>query len=334
MAGIVRFRRYRPLLLLAVITVVVFIHFTSFKDTSTAFSVDRLKSHTGWDSSSETGLDQKPVGEQKQESPPVVPIPPIEKPSPKSRTRQTAAKSKALGPTKSPANASVSPKSTAREVATPTIPSVKHHHHSTETTKAIPAAEDDRWIRSPEHFPVPSESIIPLPTPHSGRIPQIQASFGTESETKRKVRLERLEAVKNAFKRSWNGYKKYAWGHDELMPVTKYFKDPFGGWGATLVDSLDTLWIMGMENEFVEAVDEVAKIDFTTTPMASIPVFETVIRYLGGLIAAYDVSGAKHEILLTKAIELGDMIYGAFDTPNRMPVLYWGFRPYVVNYSL
>ncbi|CAZ82658.1 unnamed protein product [Tuber melanosporum] len=325
MAGIVRFRRYRPLLLLAVITVVVFVHFTSFKDTSAAFPVDRLKSHTG--SSSETKLDQRPVGEKRPKPPPIVPIPPIDKPSPKPHTKQPATKSGALGPSKSPATASVSPKSTLKEVAIPTVPSVKHHDHSTETSGAVPAAGGDRWVKLPEHFPVPSESIIPLPTPQPEKIPQIQASFGTESETKRKVRLERLEAVRDAFKRSWSGYKKYAWGHDELMPVSKYFKDPFGGWGATLVDSLDTLWIMGMENEFMEAVDEVAKIDFTTTPMASIPVFETVIRYLGGLIAAYDVSGAKHEILLTKAIELGDMIYGAFDTPNRMPVLHWGFRP-------
>lgn len=231
-------------------------------------------------------------------------------------------------------NDSVPPKPTVKEFAAPTIPSIKHHDHSTETAKAILATEDDRWVKSLEHFPVPSESIIPLPTPRTERIPQIQASFGTESETKRKVRIERLEAVKDAFKRSWSGYKKYAWGHDELMPVSKYFKDPFGGWGATLVDSLDTLWIMGMEDEFMEAIDEVANIDFTTTPMASIPVFETVIRYLGGLIAAYDVSGAKHQILLTKAIELGDMIYGAFDTPNRMPVLHWGFRPYVIHCSL
>ncbi|RPA98893.1 seven-hairpin glycosidase [Choiromyces venosus 120613-1] len=328
MAGIVRFRRYRPLLLLAVITVVVFIHFTSFKDNSAAFSVDRLKSHTGWDSSSETELGQKPVGEQKPKPPPVVPIPPIEEPSPKPRPQQATTKSKALEPSKSPVNApvnaSVSSKSTTKKAPTPTVPS-EHHDHSTETAKAAPT--EDRWIKSTEHFPVPSESIIPLPTPQSEKIPQIQASFATESETKRKVRLDRLEAVKDAFKHSWSGYKKYAWGHDEVMPVSKYFNDPFGGWGATLVDSLDTLWIMGMEKEFMEAVEEVAKIDFAATPMASIPVFETVIRYLGGLIAAYDVSGAKHKILLTKAIELGDMIYGAFDTPNRMPVLHWGFRP-------
>ncbi|PWW74909.1 Glycoside Hydrolase Family 47 protein [Tuber magnatum] len=328
MAGIVRFRRYRPFLLLAVITVVVFIHFTSFKDTSAAFPVDRPKSHPGLDSSSEKKLDKKPVGEPKPKPPPVVPIPPIEKPSPKPHhTQQAAAGSGAPRPSKSPANASVSPKSSVKEFAAPTLPSVKHHDHGTGTAKPIPATESDRWIKSPQHFPVPSESIIPLPAPQSEKIPQIQASFGTESETKRMVRLERLEAVKDAFKRSWSGYKEYAWGHDELMPVSKYFKDPFGGWGATLVDSLDTLWIMGMEDEFMEAVDEVANIDFTTTPMASIPVFETVIRYLGGLIAAYDVSGAKHQILLTKAIELGDVIYGAFDTPNRMPVLHWGFRP-------
>lgn len=68
--------------------------------------------------------------------------------------------------------------------------------------------------------------------------------------------------------------------------------------------------------EFEEAVKAVGKLDFTTSPRADIPMFETTIRYLGGLVAAYDVSGKKHKILLDKATELGDILMGAFDTPN------------------
>ena len=105
------------------------------------------------------------------------------------------------------------------------------------------------------------------------------------------------------------------------------FRDPFAGWGATLVDALDTLWIMGMKDEFSGAVEEVSKIDFTTSFRSDIPLFETVIRYLGGLIGAYDVSGQKHTVLLDKAVELAEILMGAFDTPNRMPVTYYQWDP-------
>jgi len=88
---------------------------------------------------------------------------------------------------------------------------------------------------------------------------------------------------------------------------------------ATLVDSLDTLWIMGLRDEFDEAVAAVAEIDFGRVSSSEhINIFETNIRYLGGLLAAYDLS--KRGILLSKAIELGELIYGGFNTPNRMPV--------------
>ena len=49
-----------------------------------------------------------------------------------------------------------------------------------------------------------------------------------------------------AFQHSWSGYKKYAWGHDELRPVSQRFDDPFE-LGLTIVDSLDTAIIMGLE---------------------------------------------------------------------------------------
>lgn len=48
-----------------------------------------------------------------------------------------------------------------------------------------------------------------------------------------------------AFKHSWAGYKKYAWGHDNVKPISKGYHDWFN-LGLTIVDSLDTLYIMGL----------------------------------------------------------------------------------------
>jgi len=52
-------------------------------------------------------------------------------------------------------------------------------------------------------------------------------------------------------------------------------------------------------------------------------VFETTIRYLGGFLTAYDLSGGIYPGILQKAYDLGEMLYVAFDTPNRMPVPRW-----------
>ncbi|KAF2805853.1 class I alpha-mannosidase [Mytilinidion resinicola] len=105
---------------------------------------------------------------------------------------------------------------------------------------------------------------------------------------------------------------------DEYKPISNEGKDNWGGWAATLIDTLDTLWIMGLEDEFREAVDAVAKIDFGNCTEVNISVFETTIRYLGGLIGAYDLSG--EDVLLQQAIQVGEMLLRAFDTPNGMPV--------------
>jgi hypothetical protein len=114
--------------------------------------------------------------------------------------------------------------------------------------------------------------------------------------------------------------------HDEVTPLTGKYKDPFGGWAATLIDSLDTLWIMGMKKEFEKAALATKDIDFSRSPATTINVFETTIRYLGGLLAAFEVSNRKYPILLGKAVELGDFLMKAFDTPNRMPITRWEWK--------
>ncbi|KAH7085551.1 glycosyl hydrolase family 47-domain-containing protein [Paraphoma chrysanthemicola] len=183
------------------------------------------------------------------------------------------------------------------------------------------------WTKLSEKFPVPSQSFIKLPTGKPKAIPKIQHKFPLEDASARVDRLAKLDRVRAVFKKSWDGYREFAWLHDELKPQSGTFKDPFANWGATLVDALDTLWIMGLKDEFEEAAQAVDKIDFTTTPRADIPLFETTIRYLGGLVAAYDISGKKYKNLLFKAVELAEVLISAFDTPNRMPETYYYWRP-------
>ncbi|KXN74962.1 glycoside hydrolase family 47 protein [Conidiobolus coronatus NRRL 28638] len=125
------------------------------------------------------------------------------------------------------------------------------------------------------------------------------------------------EAVKRAFLHAWNGYKKYAWGSDEVRPISnRSVSDRFQGWGVTIVDSLSTLWLMGLKDEFYEAVNKIDDVDFTKTDRPVIT-FETNIRYLGGLISAYDLS---HEgILLEKAKALADKMLYMFTSPSGFP---------------
>lgn len=54
---------------------------------------------------------------------------------------------------------------------------------------------------------------------------------GTEWETKdeKEVREARRAAVKRSFIYAWQKYKDYAWGHDEVKPVTRQVSDPFNG---------------------------------------------------------------------------------------------------------
>ena len=183
------------------------------------------------------------------------------------------------------------------------------------------------WSPLPEHFPVPTESLIQLPTGKSKAIPKIQHDFSSEQSGEDLVQQEKLDMIRKAFSFSWAGYRQKAWMQDELSPLSGKYRNPFCGWGATLVDSLDTLWMMDLQDEFDEAMDSVKDIDFTTSMRNDIPLFETVIRYLGGLVAAYDISGGVHRILLDKAVELADILMGAFDTPNRMPMTFYLWKP-------
>ncbi|WMV34944.1 hypothetical protein MTR67_028329 [Solanum verrucosum] len=130
------------------------------------------------------------------------------------------------------------------------------------------------------------------------------------------VDAQRREKVKDAMRHAWSSYEKYAWGHDELQPQTKNGVDSFGGLGATLIDSLDTLYIMGLDEQFQRAREWVANsLDFNKNYDAS--VFETTIRVVGGLLSAYDLSGDK--LFLEKAQDIADRLLPAWNTSTGIP---------------
>jgi mannosyl-oligosaccharide alpha-1,2-mannosidase len=187
-----------------------------------------------------------------------------------------------------------------------------------------PVDEAKSWVKVADRYPV--SSFIPLPTGSPQNIPKVQTTQPKEDAAQRQERLARKKAVKETFIHSWEGYKNHAWLKDELTPNTGHSKNTFGGWAATLVDSLDSLWILDLVDDFELAVGAIEEIDFSTTDAQDINVFETTIRYLGGFLAAYDISGAKYPILLKKAVEVGEFLMCCFDTPNRMPIPRWDWK--------
>ncbi|KAK3690170.1 family 47 glycosyl hydrolase [Podospora appendiculata] len=192
-------------------------------------------------------------------------------------------------------------------------------------TKTTPLVSNSSFDWSTVNFTYPAP--VPLRQLPAGRpvsLPPVQHNFARESPAEAKLREERRQKVKALFQKNWASYRKYAWMRDALQPLSAGYKEQFSGWAATLVDALDTLWIMGMRDEFDEAVEAVAGIDFGRSSSFSVNMFEVNIRYLGGLLAAYDLSG--REVLLTKATELGDLLYAGYNTKNRMPVDFIDFE--------
>lgn len=202
-------------------------------------------------------------------------------------------------------------------------PGQQRHTGSWPSHSNVPSDYD--WSRREPMYPIDEASMVHLPTEPPRQLPRIQHGFPkAEDEDDRRVRLRRRQLVKESFKHCWDAYKKYAWGFDELEPLTAAGKNTFSGWGATLVDAADTLWIMDLKEDFAEAVAAIARINWNHADSSECSLFETTIRYLGGLLGAYDLSGEP--VLLDKAAQLGHMLYAALDTPHHMPVNHFSFR--------
>ncbi|KAG2395867.1 hypothetical protein LR48_Vigan09g224600 [Vigna angularis] len=148
----------------------------------------------------------------------------------------------------------------------------------------------------------------------------------------RSMWIARQQKVKEAFLHAWSGYKKFAMGRDELMPLSRQGVDGLGGLGATVVDALDTAMIMDLDEVVAEAGSWVAEhLSERIRSKGQVNLFETTIRVLGGLLSAYHLSGGengmnitqagpKPEVYLATAKDLADRLLSAFTTsPTAIP---------------
>jgi mannosidase alpha-like ER degradation enhancer 2 len=130
--------------------------------------------------------------------------------------------------------------------------------------------------------------------------------------------------VKAEFLHAWNGYKKYAWGHDDLKPLTKTYHD----WYSepllmTPVDALDTMIIMDLDDEAATTRQYIVE-NLSFDKDIEVQNFEITIRLLGGLLTNYQLTGDKR--LLDLAEDLGNRLLPVFNSPTGMPYRYVNLR--------
>src|SRR5215475_7480973 len=126
--------------------------------------------------------------------------------------------------------------------------------------------------------------------------------------------------VKAEFLHAWNGYKKYAWGHDDLKPVSKTYHDWYPqALLMTAVDSLDTMILMDMDDE-AAATKQYILDNLSFDKDIEVQNFEITIRLLGGLLTNYQLTGDKR--FLNLAEDLGNRLLPVFNSPTGMPYRY------------
>ncbi|XP_073278439.1 alpha-mannosidase I MNS4 [Primulina huaijiensis] len=148
----------------------------------------------------------------------------------------------------------------------------------------------------------------------------------SEGVTKEEAKQLRDE-VREMFYHAFDGYMKHAFPRDELKPLSCGGEDTLGGYALTLIDSLDTLALLGDQERFSASVEWIGKnLRFDINKTVSI--FETTIRILGGLLSAHLLASdyntgmripSYDDELLRLAEDLGRRMLPAFDTPTGIP---------------
>ncbi|GLY80128.1 glycoside hydrolase family 47 protein [Actinoallomurus iriomotensis] len=129
------------------------------------------------------------------------------------------------------------------------------------------------------------------------------------------------EDVRAELRHAWGSYRRYAWGHDQLLPVSgghSEFFDSAHPVGLSIVEALGTLYFMGLDDELADGVRWVRDhLDFAGVD-ADVQVFETNIRMVGGLLSGYLCTGER--ALLDQARTIADILLPCFtESPTGLP---------------
>lgn len=135
---------------------------------------------------------------------------------------------------------------------------------------------------------------------------------------------ETAARVRDAFLHAWSAYEQYAWGHDQLLPLSRGARDWYpASLVMTPLDAYDTMLLMGLDAEAARAKALILeRLSFDHD--FPVQVFEVTIRLLGGLLSAYQMDGDT--AFLARARDLGDRLLPAFNSPTGMPYRYVHLR--------
>src|SRR5581483_3028758 len=112
----------------------------------------------------------------------------------------------------------------------------------------------------------------------------------------------------------------YAWGHDDLRPLSKSPHDWYGqSLLMTPVDALDTMILMGFKDEADKTRNYIAE-NLSFDKDIYVKNFEITIRLLGSLLSNYELTGDKR--LLGLADDLGRRLSPVFDSPTGIPYMF------------
>jgi hypothetical protein len=126
--------------------------------------------------------------------------------------------------------------------------------------------------------------------------------------------------VRAEFVHAWRGYERYAWGHDDLKPLSKTYRDWYGEpLLLTPVDALDTMILMGLNEDATKTRNYIAT-HLTFDRDIYVKNFEITIRLLGGLLSAYQLTGDRR--LLALAEDLGTRLLPVFNSPTGIPYMF------------
>jgi hypothetical protein len=138
--------------------------------------------------------------------------------------------------------------------------------------------------------------------------------------------------IRDEFLHAWNGYKKFAFGHDQVLPVSgmsqEFFVDGHSI-GLSIIEALDTLYVMGLDDELSLGLGWIHDhLDFNID--GDFHVFEAIIRVVGGLLAGY--LAVRDPRLLRLAKDVTDRLLPAFTrSPTGMPYQYVNFATGAVS---
>ncbi len=136
-------------------------------------------------------------------------------------------------------------------------------------------------------------------------------------------------AIRAAFVHAWGGYVRYAWGHDELRPLTRGYRDWYpASLLMTPVDGYDTMLLMGLTAQ-ADSAKRLILDSLKFDRDFPVQVFEITIRELGGLLSAYQLDGDPRFLALAR--DLGTRLLPAFNSPTGMPYRFVNLRTGAVS---